>query len=38
MASNEELAKEWYTVELILQREDVQNWANWVARIRWKAK
>ncbi|PGH14024.1 hypothetical protein AJ79_03293 [Helicocarpus griseus UAMH5409] len=38
MASNEELAKEWYTVEKILQREDVQQWAQWVARIRWKAK
>ncbi|KLJ06902.1 hypothetical protein EMPG_17607 [Blastomyces silverae] len=38
MASNEELAKEWYTVERILQREDVQDWAKWVARIRWKAK
>ncbi|EEH43582.1 uncharacterized protein PADG_08202 [Paracoccidioides brasiliensis Pb18] len=38
MASNEELAKDWYTVERILQREDVQHWAQWVARIRWKAK
>ncbi|KKZ68421.1 hypothetical protein EMCG_05879 [[Emmonsia] crescens] len=38
VASNEELAKEWYTVERILQREDVQHWAKWVARIRWKAK
>ncbi|EEH37460.1 hypothetical protein PAAG_07878 [Paracoccidioides lutzii Pb01] len=38
MASNEELAKEWYTVERILQREDVRHWAQWVARIRWKAR
>ncbi|OJD14994.1 hypothetical protein AJ78_04716 [Emergomyces pasteurianus Ep9510] len=38
MASNEELAKEWYTVERIVQREDIQQWAKWVARIRWKAK
>lgn len=38
MASNEELAKEWYTVDRILQREDVQEWAKWVGRVRWKAK
>ena len=37
MASNEELAREWYTVERILEREDVQNWARWAARLRWKA-
>lgn len=37
MASNEELAREWYTVERILQREDVQNWARWASRLRWKA-
>ncbi|KAJ9611102.1 hypothetical protein H2200_004285 [Cladophialophora chaetospira] len=36
MASNEELAKEWYTVDLICQREDVQKWAHWVRRVRWK--
>ena len=37
MASNEELAREWYTVERILEREDVRDWARWVGRIRWKA-
>lgn len=36
MASNEELAKEWYTVDRICSREDVQKWAQWVQRIRWK--
>jgi hypothetical protein len=36
MASNEELAREWYTVDLICQREDVQKWAAWVQNIRWK--
>ncbi|EYE99415.1 HNH endonuclease [Aspergillus ruber CBS 135680] len=36
MAGNEELAREWYTVERILEREDVQDWARWVSRIRWK--
>lgn len=36
MASNEELARQWYTVELICQREDVQKWAQWVRRVRWK--
>lgn len=38
MASNEELAREWYTVDRILQREDVQDWAKWVGRVRWKAR
>ncbi|KAK5321043.1 hypothetical protein LTR70_004288 [Exophiala xenobiotica] len=32
MASNEELAKEWYTVERICEREDVQKWAMWVGK------
>lgn len=36
MAGNEELARQWYTVERILEREDVQDWAKWVSRIRWK--
>lgn len=38
MASNEELAREWYTVDLICSREDVQKWAQWVGRVRWKKK
>lgn len=36
MASNEELAREWFTVERIMEREDVRVWAAWVGRIRWK--
>ena len=36
MASNEELAREWYTVDKICEREDVQKWAKWVRRVRWK--
>jgi hypothetical protein len=38
MASNEELAREWFTVERILEREDVRDWAKWVGRVRWKAR
>jgi hypothetical protein len=38
MASNEDLARNWYTVDRILEREDVQEWARWVGRVRWKAK
>ena len=38
MASNEELAREYYTVEKILDREDVQNWSAWVGKVRWKAR
>ncbi|KAG5209825.1 hypothetical protein GTR04_5516 [Trichophyton interdigitale] len=38
MASNEELAREWYTVEAILEREDTQEWAKWAGRLRWKSR
>lgn len=38
MASNEELAKEFYTVERICEREDVQKFAAWVGKIRWKKR
>lgn len=38
MATNEELAREYYTVDRILEREDVQDWAKWVGRVRWKAR
>ena len=38
IASNEELAKEWYTVEKLLDREDVQDWAKWVGKLRWKGR
>lgn len=38
MASNEELAQKYYTVDKIMEREDAQAWAQWVGRIRWKAK
>ena len=37
-ATNEELAKEWFTVERLMQREDMRTWAGWVGRIRWKAR
>lgn len=36
MAPNEELAREWFTVERIMDREDVRVWAGWVGKIRWK--
>lgn len=38
IATNEELAREWFDVDLLLEREDVQKWANWVGRVRWKAR
>lgn len=38
MTSNEELAQKYYTVDKIMEREDAQAWAQWVGRIRWKAK
>ncbi|KAL2355954.1 hypothetical protein BJ546DRAFT_584993 [Cryomyces antarcticus] len=38
IASNEELAKEWFSVERLREREDVQKWAGWVGRVRWKTR
>ncbi|PTU17116.1 hypothetical protein P175DRAFT_0512594 [Aspergillus ochraceoroseus IBT 24754] len=42
VASNEELAREWFPVERIMERimerEDVRDWARWVGRVRWKTK
>ena len=38
MASNEELAKQWYSVDRILSRDDVQQMARWARRVRWKAR
>jgi 5-methylcytosine-specific restriction endonuclease McrA len=38
VASNEELAKEWFTVERLLERDDVVKFAGWVGKVRWKAK
>lgn len=35
---NEELAKEWFTVERLADREDVQKWCKWVGNIRWKKR
>ncbi|GAB7361374.1 hypothetical protein MBLNU230_g1429t1 [Neophaeotheca triangularis] len=38
VASNEVLAREFNDVEALLQREDVQKWAQWVGRVRWKSR
>ena len=38
VASNEELAKEWFTVERLRTREDIQRWAAWVGGVRWKKR
>ncbi|KAK5125194.1 hypothetical protein LTR85_000870 [Meristemomyces frigidus] len=38
VATNEELARELYSVELMTEREDVQKWATWVGRVRWKSR
>lgn len=38
IASNEELAREFYSVELLMEREDVVKWAAWVGKVRWKAR
>jgi hypothetical protein len=38
VASNEELAKDYFTVERLVERNDVQKFAGWVGKVRWKAK
>jgi hypothetical protein len=38
VASLEELAKQWYTVERLMEREDVRKFGEWVGRVRWKAR
>jgi hypothetical protein len=38
VATNEELAKEWFSVERLLEREDVRAFAKWVGGVRWKAR
>jgi len=38
VAPNEELARELFSVELLLEREDVVKWATWVSKVRWKAR
>lgn len=38
MASNEELAKELWTVERLMEREESQAWAKWIGRVRWKSR
>lgn len=38
IASNEELAREFWSVERLMAREDVVAWARWVGRVRWKAR
>ncbi|KAI0104315.1 hypothetical protein GGR51DRAFT_230587 [Nemania sp. FL0031] len=37
-ADHEELARRFYTVELLLADEEVRRWAQWVGRLRWKGK
>ncbi|KAI5462342.1 hypothetical protein BGZ63DRAFT_211396 [Mariannaea sp. PMI_226] len=34
--NHEELARYYYTVELLLEEEEVRRWAAWVGKLRWK--
>lgn len=38
VAGNEELAREWFTVERLRGREDVRKWVGWVGGVRWKKR
>ncbi|KXJ85068.1 hypothetical protein Micbo1qcDRAFT_224894 [Microdochium bolleyi] len=37
-AGHEELARHYYTVDLLMQEESVVKWADWVGRLRWKGR
>ncbi|OTA82166.1 hypothetical protein M434DRAFT_379625 [Hypoxylon sp. CO27-5] len=37
-AGHEELARRYYTVELLMAEEQVRRWADWVGRLRWKGR
>jgi hypothetical protein len=37
-ANHEDLAKNYYTVELLLQEEEIVSFATWVSRLRWKGR
>ncbi|KAI0397918.1 YisB protein [Xylariaceae sp. FL0594] len=37
-ANHEELARKYYTVDLLLEQEEVRRWAEWVGRLRWKGR
>ncbi|EKD15044.1 hypothetical protein MBM_06805 [Drepanopeziza brunnea f. sp. 'multigermtubi' MB_m1] len=38
VATLEELAREFFTVERLVEREDVRRFAEWVGKVRWKAR
>lgn len=38
LAGHEELAREYFTVDRLLAREEVRSFAAWVGRVRWKAR
>lgn len=37
-ASHEELARHYYTVDLLMEEESIAKWADWVGRLRWKGR
>ena len=38
LCGNEELAREWFTVERLREREDVGRWVGWVGGVRWRKR
>lgn len=38
VANNEELAKDYWTIDKLTERDDVISWSQWVGRIRWKPR
>ncbi|KAI9810946.1 MAG: hypothetical protein M1826_003354 [Phylliscum demangeonii] len=38
MADNEELARQWWSIERIREREDIRAWVKWAGKVRWKKR
>jgi hypothetical protein len=38
VAGNEELARWYWSVGLLEEREDVRAWVGWIGRVRWKKR
>ncbi|KAI9728334.1 MAG: hypothetical protein M1828_003734 [Chrysothrix sp. TS-e1954] len=38
IASNEELARDWQSVDSLSEREDTKKWVQWVGKVRWKGR
>jgi hypothetical protein len=38
VCTNEELARDWWSIELLMNRDDLRAFADWVGKVRWKKR